>query len=31
MLEENNVRVLRTDQMGDVEIITDGEDVWWKN
>lgn len=31
MLEENNVQVLRTDQMGDVEVVTDGEKIWWKN
>jgi len=31
MLEENNVRVLRTDQMGDVEVVTDGDKIWWKN
>lgn len=31
MLEKNNVRVLRTDQMGDVEVVTDGEKIWWKN
>jgi competence protein ComEC len=31
MLEENNVRVLRTDLMGNVEVITDGEGVWWKD
>lgn len=30
ILEDNNIQVLRTDQMGDVEVITDGEKVWWK-
>jgi competence protein ComEC len=27
----NNVEVLRTDLMGDVEVISDGERIWWKN
>jgi competence protein ComEC len=31
MLKDNNVQVLRTDQMGDVEVVTDGERIWWKN
>jgi competence protein ComEC len=31
MLSNYNVRVLRTDQMGDVEVITDGDKIWWKN
>jgi len=30
MLTDNNVTVLRTDKMGDVEVITDGEKIWWK-
>lgn len=28
MLNEKKIRILRTDQMGDVEIISDG-DKWW--
>lgn len=28
LLEKYNVRILRTDQMGDVEVITDGEKYW---
>ena len=31
MLTDNNVKVLRTDLMGDVEVITDGEKYWAKN
>lgn len=31
MLEKYNVKVLRTDEMGDVEVVTDGEKIWWKN
>lgn len=31
MLKDNNVVVLRTDLMGDAEVITDGEKIWWKN
>lgn len=31
MLKKYNVDVLRTDLMGDVEVITDGEKIWWKN
>lgn len=31
MLKKYNVEILRTDQMGDVEVITDGEKIWWKN
>lgn len=30
LLEKYNVRILRTDQMGDVEVITDGEKYWVK-
>jgi competence protein ComEC len=30
MLADNNVTVLRTDKMGDVEVVTDGEKIWWK-
>jgi competence protein ComEC len=30
MLSDNNVQVLRTDKMGDVEVITDGDKIWWK-
>lgn len=30
MLQENNVKVYRTDQNGDVELITDGEKYWIK-
>lgn len=28
LLKENNVRILRTDQMGDIETVTDGN-KWW--
>jgi competence protein ComEC len=28
LLEKYNVKILRTDKMGDVEIITDGEKIW---
>lgn len=28
LLKENNVRILRTDQMKDVEVVTDGS-KWW--
>lgn len=28
MLSNYNVKVLRTDEMGDVEVITDGEKIW---
>ena len=28
MLSKYNVKVLRTDQMGDIEVITDGEKYW---
>lgn len=31
MLKKYNVKVLRTDEMGDVEVITDGTKIWWKN
>ena len=31
ILADNNSKVLRTDQMGDVEVITDGDKIWWKN
>jgi competence protein ComEC len=31
MLSDYNVTVLRTDKMGDAEVITDGEKIWWKN
>jgi competence protein ComEC len=31
MLKNYNVKVLRTDEMGDVEVVTDGEKIWWKN
>lgn len=31
MLSDYNAIVLRTDKMGDVEVITDGEKIWWKN
>jgi len=31
MLKNYNVQVLRTDLMGDVEVVTDGEKIWWKN
>lgn len=31
MLKDNNVQVLRTDQIGDAEVITDGDKIWWKN
>ena len=31
MLKDNNVQVLRTDLLGDVEVITDGQKIWWKN
>jgi beta-lactamase superfamily II metal-dependent hydrolase len=30
MLSDYNVTVLRTDKMGDVEVITDGDKIWWK-
>jgi competence protein ComEC len=30
MLKKYNVEVLRTDLIGDVEVITDGEKIWWK-
>lgn len=30
MLQENNVKVYRTDQMGDVVLTTDGEKYWIK-
>jgi len=30
MLTDNNVTILRTDKMGDVEVITDGDEIWWK-
>lgn len=28
MLEKYNVKILRTDEMGDIEIVTDGEKIW---
>lgn len=28
ILNRNNVQVLRTDQMGDVEVVTNGEKMW---
>lgn len=31
MLSNYNVKVLRTDKMGDVEVVTDGEKIWWRN
>ncbi|KKR71380.1 MAG: internalization-related competence protein ComEC/Rec2 protein [Candidatus Woesebacteria bacterium GW2011_GWA2_40_7b] len=31
MLEKYKVKVLRTDQMGNVEVVTDGEKYWLKN
>jgi len=31
MLSSYQVKVLRTDEMGDVEVITDGDKIWWKN
>ena len=31
MLEKYKVKVLRTDQMGDIEFVTDGEKYWLKN
>lgn len=31
MLEKYGVKILRTDQMGDVEIVSDGEKFWRKN
>lgn len=31
MLNNYKVQVLRTDLMGDVEVMTDGEKIWWKN
>ena len=30
MLSDYNVTTLRTDKMGDVEVVTDGERIWWK-
>jgi competence protein ComEC len=30
MLSDYNVTVLRTDKMGDAEVVTDGEKIWWK-
>jgi beta-lactamase superfamily II metal-dependent hydrolase len=30
MLAKYNVKVYRTDQMGDVEVVTDGEKYWVK-
>lgn len=30
MLSQNNVRTFRTDEIGDVEIITDGKNIWRK-
>jgi competence protein ComEC len=30
MLANYNVKVFRTDQLGDVEIITDGNKIWTK-
>ncbi len=30
MLSKYNVRVLRTDQLGDIEVVTDGEGYWMK-
>ncbi len=31
MLSDYNVRILRTDQSGDVEVVTDGQKMWYKN
>jgi len=31
MLADSGAKVFRTDQMGDVEIITDGNKIWRKN
>lgn len=28
ILKDKNIKILRTDQMGDIEIITDGERIW---
>lgn len=30
MLEKYKVKILRTDEMGDIEVITDGEKIWIK-
>ncbi len=30
MLVGGGVTVLRTDKIGDVEVVTDGEKIWWK-
>jgi len=30
MLKDNNIRVYRTDEVGDIEIITDGKRWWMK-
>jgi competence protein ComEC len=31
MFSNYNVNVFRTDQVGDADVITDGEKIWWKN
>jgi len=31
LLNEKDIRILRTDQMGDIEIISDGKSFWLKN
>ena len=31
LLEDNNIRVLRTDELGDVVVVTDGEKIWIKD
>ncbi|NMC59252.1 MAG: hypothetical protein GYA51_07720, partial [Candidatus Methanofastidiosa archaeon] len=31
MLEDKNISVLRTDKIGDVQMISDGERLWQKN
>lgn len=31
LLKNNNVEILRTDEIGDIEIISDGKNLWIKN
>ncbi len=30
MLSDHQVQVLRTDMVGDAQVITDGEKIWWR-